>query len=227
MSLVLNHEIKITDLMMSLSVLCAVRTLIYTWAKDRRLRSKEYADKIRAAAALTLSKVDRCQRLFESITDRVQRYITEADTMIVTTKDMAKCRDEFWKNLHLIRADILSEFQSEEIEISYAPLLVYRANIYELFQHSMLAARAVEDASFVILQTECQRVILELDVVQAQSAILGNALRQVCHDHSVQLATNLSSALNDICGFLRSTLLMSDQRIVRPGTLQLKLEKGL
>ena len=65
MSLSLYPEIKITDLITSLSVLCAVCTLIYTWNKDRQLRSREYADKIRAAAALTLSKVDRCQHLFE------------------------------------------------------------------------------------------------------------------------------------------------------------------
>ena len=42
MSLSLYPEIKITDLITSLSVLCAVCTLIYTWNKDRRLRSGEY-----------------------------------------------------------------------------------------------------------------------------------------------------------------------------------------
>ena len=226
MSFSINHEIKITDLILSLSVLCAACTLIYTWAKDRHLRSKEYADKIRAAAAVTLSKVDRCQHLFESITDRVQRYITDADTMIVSTKDVVKCRDEFWKNLHLLRADILSEFQSEGIEVSYAPLLIYRTDIYELFRDSMLAARAIEAASFTVLQTECQRVILDVDVSQVRSATLGNALRQVCHEHADQLATQLSYAFNDIRKFLRSILSMSDLGIVRPSTSELKLEKG-
>ena len=147
--------------------------------------------------------------------------------MVVLTKDVVKCRDEFWKNLHLLRADILSGFQSEQIEIAYAPLLTYRMNIYELFRDSMLAARAVESASFIVLQTQCQMVILDLDVTQVRSAALGNALRQVAHNHSIQLETHLSRALHDIREFLRGMLLMSDLDIVRPRTLQLKMEKIL
>jgi hypothetical protein len=67
--LTMNHELKVTDLITAFSVLCAAGTLIYTWTKDRRLRYKEYSDKIRSAAALTLSKIDRSQGLFEAITD--------------------------------------------------------------------------------------------------------------------------------------------------------------
>ena len=108
--------LKVTDLITSLSVVCAACTLIYTWTKDRRLRSKEYADKIRAAASLTLSRTDRCQILFKSITDEAQPTITDIDDLMVTQKDSALCRDKLWKELNNIRAKILQRFNDEELE---------------------------------------------------------------------------------------------------------------
>jgi hypothetical protein len=214
----IDPTLKPTDLLTSLSVLCAVCTLIYAWRKDRRLRSREYADRIRAAAAITLSKADRCQTLLHSIVDLVQPAITEADGLFTKTKDPIECRDQFWKRLHEIRSAILEKFTKEEIEIAYAPLLPYRSNIYDLFQTAIREARAVEEASLHILQSRCQHAILAANPEHAHSAMLGNDLRDICDEHNIQLGRHLSDALASIRGCLREIIEADEHEILKSDT---------
>src|SRR5215471_13273566 len=88
---------KRSDMITSLSVVLAALGLLYTWTKDRNLRTKEYADRVRAAAAITLAKIDRCESLFLSFFQSLQPIITEADDFFVRERSPVKCRDMFWK----------------------------------------------------------------------------------------------------------------------------------
>jgi hypothetical protein len=208
-------QVKVTDLLTSVSVFCAAVALIYTWMKDRGLRSKEYADKIRSAASITLSKVDRCQNLFQSITDVVQPAITEVDGLMVESKDVVKCRDLFWKRLHELRTSIMDTFREEQIEVAYAPLFVYSSSIYHLFEDAMKFAKAAEAASFAVLQEKCQAAILSLHPSDASSAILGNVLRGICAEHELQSSEDFSIALSDVRSFLKRVLSQNDKELMR------------
>jgi len=208
-------QVKVTDLLTSLSVFCAAVALIYTWTKDKGLRSKEYADKIRSAASITLSKVDRCQNLFQSITDIVQPAITEVDGLMVESKDAVRCRDLFWKRLHELRTSIMDTFRDEQIEVAYAPLFVYNSSIYGLFADAMKFAKAAEAASFAVLQGKCQAVILNLHPSQASTAVVGNALRAICGEHELQSCKDFDIALSDIREFLKSVLTKTDRELLR------------
>jgi hypothetical protein len=211
----LSHEVKITDLITSFSVLCAASTLVYTWTKDRHLRAKEYADRIRSAAALTLSKVDRCQSLFASITDAIQPEVTEIDGFLITTKDSILARDRFWKAAHEVRQKILQTYYDEEIELAYAPLLVYRKTVYDLFNSALRSARVLETASFVILQEKCQAVILGVNVDSLQSAVLGNLLRHAISLHALEYSNQLVNAFNDVRAFLKAIVAATDRDLLR------------
>ena len=125
-----DPKIKLGDLLTSLSFALAVAGFLYTWTRDRQLRTKEYADRVRAAAALTLSKIDRCESLFLSLFNVLQPIITEADEALVKEKDLVRCRDLFWKQANSARLLVLNNFKDEEIELAYAPLLSFRIDIY-------------------------------------------------------------------------------------------------
>jgi hypothetical protein len=211
----LDFHLKITDIITSLSVLCAAATLTYSWLKDRKLRTREYSDKIRSACALTLSKVDRCQILFMSIDDLMQPVITEADSFMITGKNKADCRDLFWKRLNEIRTIIFDRFQKEEIELAYAPLLVYRQDVYEMFRQGIGASRSVERTWFWILQERCQFAILSMQESQMTSAILGNELRTILGVHMDEFDAHLTSALSELKDFLRQIIAMSDREITQ------------
>jgi hypothetical protein len=220
-------QIKVTDLLTSVSVFCAAITLIYTWSKDRDIRAKEYADKIRSAASITLSKVDRCQSLFQSITDLVQPAITEVDALMVETNDTVKCRDLLWKRLHELRSSIMEKFRDEQIEVAYAPLFVYNPYIYDLFEDAMRAAKAAETAAFVILQEKCQTAILHLDAPNASTAVLGNALREICGEHVLQSNDKFRLALSEVRVFLKLILSMTDKQILDAVRYRLGFKGGV
>jgi hypothetical protein len=50
---------KFADVLTAISIFIALIGFLYTWAKDRRLRTREYADRVRSAAANALAKIDR------------------------------------------------------------------------------------------------------------------------------------------------------------------------
>lgn len=156
----LEPTYKLGDLITAFSVLLALAGFLYTWHRDRALRRKEYADRVRSAAATTLAKIDRCESLFLSFSNMLQPLITEADDMIVETQDEVKTRDVFWKQVTNARLTIHSEFNEEEIELAYAPLLPFRQDIYDIFRRALDDAKSVEDKFFWALLNDCQIVIL-------------------------------------------------------------------
>jgi hypothetical protein len=61
-----DWQIKIGDLLTSLTVLISVTALLISWSKDRMAREAEQADKVRGAAAIALTKLDRWQHINEA-----------------------------------------------------------------------------------------------------------------------------------------------------------------
>jgi|SRR5580698_1466804 hypothetical protein len=216
MVLTLDPTIKITDIITSLSVVCALCTLIYTWTKDRNLRSKEYADRIRAAAASTLARVDRCQSLLLSLGEAVQPAITEIDGLMVQHGDSVACRDKLWKVLYELHTAIAIKFSDEEIELAYAPLLAFRKDIYGLFKDALHSAKVADSIAFNFLQELLQVAVLRTDAKTARSAELGNILRTVCSIYSHILSEHLDAAFDEIRSFLRKTIEAPDRVVLLP-----------
>src|SRR5712691_1128693 len=147
---------RVGELLTSISVLIALLGFLYTWRKDRGLRTKEYADKVRAAAAMTLAKVDRCESLFLSFIHRIRPIFTEMNELLQQTKSPYACRDQFWKQMIAIRLSIYEQFSDEQIELAYAPLFAHQGEIYDLFKNAIEKAKQAEDKFFWDLMGECQ-----------------------------------------------------------------------
>jgi hypothetical protein len=206
---------RIGELLTSVSVLIALLGFLYTWRKDRRLRTKEYADKVRAAAAMTLAKVDRCESLFLSFIHRIRPIFTEIEDMSAKTESKDACRDQFWKQMIAIRLSIYKQFSDEQIELAYAPLFVHQSEIYDLFKNVIEKAKQAEDEFFWNLMGECQKAILGLpDQMQTVSPVLANKLLDISTYYHKLYAQEFSSLLDEIRRFLRGIVTASDQQIV-------------
>ena len=70
----LNREIKLGDILTSVSLLIATLTLVTAWIKERKLRRKVYADTIRAAAAGTAVAIARRRELAIAFYPRSNRF---------------------------------------------------------------------------------------------------------------------------------------------------------
>lgn len=61
--LTFDRTIALKDILTSLSILVSIAALLFAWGQDRQIREREQADRIRAAAAETLAKVERWEEL--------------------------------------------------------------------------------------------------------------------------------------------------------------------
>jgi len=199
----------------SVSVIIALLGFLYAWRKDRKLRTKEYADKVRAASAMTLAKIDRCESLFLSFIHRIRPLFTEMNELLQQTKNPEACRDRFWKQMIEIRLSIYKQFNDEQIELAYAPLFVHKDEIYDLFKGVIEKAKQVEDDFFWNLMGECQKAILDLpDQMQTVSPVLSNKLLDISSYYHKQYAQQFSLLLDEIRQFLRGIVTAPDERIV-------------
>lgn len=206
---------RVGDLLTSVSVIIALLGFLYAWRKDRKLRTKEYADKVRTAGAMTLAKIDRCESLFLSFIHRIRPLFTEMNELLEQTKNQEACRDHFWKQMIEIRLSIYKQFSDEQIELAYAPLFVHKHEIYDLFKGVIEKAKQVEDDFFWGLMGECQKAILGLpDQMQTVSPVLSNKLLDICSYHHKQYAQQFSLLLDEIRHFLRGIVTASDEHIV-------------
>jgi hypothetical protein len=85
-----DTTVKLGDLLTSLSITIASLTLFTTWLKDRRLRRKEYADRIRKAASETMVALHRWKELAVRLYDDIQPLITDCDMELVQVQDVVK-----------------------------------------------------------------------------------------------------------------------------------------
>lgn len=212
----LDPTVKVGDLITSFSVILALAGFLYTWHKDRKLRTKEYADRVRSAAATTLAKIDRCESLFMSFPNILQPIITEADDMILKTQDEINTRDIFWKQVTNARLTIHSEFNEEEIELAYAPLLPFREDIYDIFRRSIADAKDLEEKSFWALLNECQLAILKMaEESSIKSATLGNVLRKIVSEYQDVYSRELARLFQPVRTFLNEIIRSRDSDLVR------------
>jgi hypothetical protein len=211
----LDPTYKVGDLVTSASVLIALIGFLYSWSKDRKLRTKEYADRVRAAAATTLAKIDRCESLFLSYFNFIQPVITEADDLIAKTHNAVECRDFFWKQAIKTRLDILKQYDAEQIELSYAPLLPFRSDIYQIFRYAIDNAKQAEDHLFWETLGFFQVAILRMaDDPDIYSAKLGNALRGVLAVQERTYKRDLGEKFADVRRFLQEIIGSSDKNLV-------------
>jgi hypothetical protein len=82
MPIAIDWTVSAGNLVTSLSVIIAAMTLFYTWQKDRGQRRKERADKVRAAAARTLAKLERTSDLILGFYDRVDSVFVETSEVL-------------------------------------------------------------------------------------------------------------------------------------------------
>jgi hypothetical protein len=210
----LEPTFKLGDLITLFSVIVALAGFSYTWNKDRKLRTKEYADRVRSAAATTLAKIDRCESLFISFPNILQPIITETDELIVRTKNRVETRDMFWRQVTNARLTIHLQFREEEIELAYAPLLPFREDIYDIFRGSIDSAKQVEDKFFWTLLNACQAAILEMTEGPIMSAALGNVLRQILGKYQDVYSRDLTNCFAPVRRFLNQVVRSSDKELV-------------
>ena len=100
----IEQSIKVGDFLTAASVFIGVIGLVISSFRDRRLRRKDYADRIRVAAATTAVAIDRWAELASRLYDDIQALIIDTDVLLVQKEDIIETRDLLWRGLVEARA---------------------------------------------------------------------------------------------------------------------------
>lgn len=192
-----DPTVKLGDLLTSLSVTIASLALMMTWLKDRRIRQKEYADRIRRAAADTVVALQRWKELAIRLYDDIQPLLTDSDMQLVQIQDYIKVRDSLWRGLVAARAEASRRILAEKIETAYIGLYGYHPEVQAAYDTVVSRLSAADSSAYHELLKGTQLDVVSFDKAAGpyKSAQLGNALRLTARRIELELRRMLDSAI--------------------------------
>jgi hypothetical protein len=215
--LTLDRTIKASDILTSLTILVSVIALLVSWTRDREIRTREQADRIRVAAAKTIAKLERWEAIQLSLYSELQPTYVELSEGLVTRFDVVASRDLLWKRITALRTHIASRLLDEGVETAYVDLVAYHAPVRETFAKVMADLRAAEEEASRRLLATTEAAILAFEGKQGsyQTAHLGNALRAATVTVERDFRQQARGHITRVQDSLYSLLSATDAQILR------------
>jgi hypothetical protein len=219
MALTLDKTIKASDLLMSVTIIVSVVALVITWAKDRDVRVREQADRVRAAAAKTLAKLERWQTLQLSLYDQLQPVFVETSEMLDKEFNLNGTRDYLWKQINAQHTRISAKVLEEGFETAYVDLFAYYPSIRQTFLDVIVSLRAAEQTAVESLLLDTQRAVMSFEGKKSVyfTAQLGNALRGAAAHIRDKFVRDTNSALIPIRDQLYTLISTRDEGLLKKG----------
>jgi hypothetical protein len=211
-----DSRFAIKDILTAVSIIVSIIALLYAWYKDRLLRKKEYADRIRRATSLVTAKLERWKELALRFFEDIQPLITDTDMMLTKEQNNIAARDHLWRGLVATHAESTRRILDEQIEISYSELYGYDSRIRLLFIGTIQLLKQIEHSTFTKVLYATQANVAKLETVKGQiySAQLGNTLRYSCGNIALELGTAIDDVLNPFRAEIMKLIEASDSDIV-------------
>jgi hypothetical protein len=224
-----DPTVKLGDFLTSGSLAIATITLLTTWAKDRRLRRKEYSDRVRKAAADTAVALERWRQLALHMFDDLQALVVDVDIELVKEGDLIKVRDSFWRGLHTADSDSTKRILNEKIETAYVGLYGYHPEVQSFYDDTVRMMNEAKSRVFRKLVKETQEQILSLKKTgdNFESAQLGNLLRKTIGKWSKYLSQSLSITLDPFRNEMLRMIAMPDKNIMKKWITEISIPEQL
>jgi hypothetical protein len=214
MSSQLDEIVKLVPL---LAILVSMLAFLASLRKDRNLRLKEYADRVRKSAAMVAARADRWKHLSLSLFQDIQVAITDADIILVKERDVRRADDFFWRELFIAQRAIARKLTDEQIEIAYADLFGYDTEIHDLFGALVERLAATDKKIFIELLRRSQDDFLSMHTEAGIYAAteLDNRLRVTSRGIGMQCASLMDAALTEFRKEMVKIVNSTDRQIAR------------
>lgn len=223
-----DWNIKVGNILTSLTIIISVAALIVTWTKDRNARETELADVVRTAAATAITKLDRWQSLNLSLYQELQPEFIKTSEMLSREYDVIKVRDYLWKTISTQRIQISRKVLNEKISTSYVDLLAYFPDTRIQFLDMFKKLNALEDRISGSFLEKSQQDVLELkgEKTSYTSARLGNALRTTAAQHKENLLSETNEVIRPVRDFLFDVIAKTNKQILHASRVSKNREQS-
>lgn len=160
----LVREIKIGDFITASAILLSLISLLISLRKDRNLRKREQADKVRNAAARTLAKLDRWKEITLLMFAQMDIVFVETSKLWASGSKGQTLRDELWERLDQVRVKSLENITKEEIETAYQDLYSFDPCVRDYFEKVLNLLKDEEEVMFhMALLPGVQNILDEME----------------------------------------------------------------
>ena len=211
-----DWTIKVQDVLTTLTVAISVAALVLSWSKDRAAQKTERANRVRAAAAGILTKLDRWQALQLSLYQELQPTFVEASEQLQKQYNIVVVRDQVWKNINAQRTHIASKILEEHLETAYADVLSYFPSARAKFTETYEKLTAIEEANTMNFLAATEEDVFALDGKEKQytTAMLGNALRKSATQYRSELRKQTQEVIQPMRDYLFDVISKTDDEIL-------------
>ncbi len=212
----INWTVKFSDILTTVTIIISVTALLFSWSKDRIAKETENADKVRYAASMALTKLDRWQLLNLSLFQELQPVFVEVSEKLDEQYDAIKARDYLWKKINIQRSSISKKVLDEQIYTAYIGLLSHFPDSREKFQTLFDKLIEIESLNSERLLSETEKNVLSFKDKKTgyTTAVLGNALRKSTLKQKESFKIQTSEAISPVKDFLFNIVSTSNQEIL-------------
>jgi hypothetical protein len=123
----------------------------YKDQKERRLKEREYVDKIRLSAGATITKLEKLKRIAMMFFEDIQPILTDTSTFFSKSKDPVEVRDFLWREIINARLTMTHKLYEEQTQIGYSELYLYDPELVALFYEAMdRIEKAINEAIYLM-----------------------------------------------------------------------------
>ncbi len=148
-SIEIDKKATVGDILTSLTILISLVLFLISFYRDRKLRRKEQADKVRRAAANTIGKLDRWKEISLSIYQSMDIIFVEASEKLKREDhDTESVKDFLWKKLQTAKKETKEKILKEDIETAYVGLYSFDPSVRSFFEDVLTQLNKEEDSMF-------------------------------------------------------------------------------
>jgi hypothetical protein len=220
---ILDRRVTVGEILTSLTILFSVLTLTLSLYQDRAKERKEHADRVRAAAAEALARLERWHEL--SAYPNFDQVFVETGESLAETGDARRARDVLWKGLVRRQAEIDALIAEEKVEVVPAEVYSYNPGLHEVFNCTLRRLKTARRDAFDKLLADAQaKVARGRPQGPEQAGALAAELRAARAAYQDDLQARVGPALRAVHGILMGEIISreDDEVAERRFTAQFK-----
>jgi hypothetical protein len=156
----LERKASVGDILTCISILGAAFAWSIATYHDRLERQRTDANKVRAAAASTLVKLDRYEEISLSTYDQCEPSFVDTKELLVKKFDVDEGNRFLWKAIAEVELAARQKLLDDHIELGYVDLYTYDPSAKDTFTQLFNDLDGIQDQAYGTYHKELQEYVL-------------------------------------------------------------------
>jgi hypothetical protein len=208
-----KKQISVGEFLTVFVILLSAAGLWFSWSKDRELRRREDAERIRQNAGTVTAKLERWAVLSSRYYSDIQPLLVDSSLKLAENHQLHPANDILWRGLFEAQARSSQRAIDEQVEIAYVSLYGYDPRIYNLFIAAVCQLKEKDQDFADQARVETESVLTQ-DMLQQDTSAITENLRNKCAELQASLQSEMEKIIDPFRQQMFALIRASDEDIV-------------